>query len=239
MEKNERVLLILSGGLDSAVLLAKLSREGKDIYALSFDYGQKHKKELECAKKLSEHYGVIQHEIIKIPILYGSALTDEIHEIPEGHYESESMKATVVPNRNMIMLSLACAFAEANDISKVYYGAHSGDHHIYWDCRKEFIEAINDVLLLNDNVEDMEFHGDNKKSPQGLQVIAPFINLDKGDIACIGKALNVPFELTYSCYKGQDIPCGKCGSCVERAEAFSKAGWDNSLRFEYNIDRDL
>jgi len=221
----EKVVLILSGGMDSATLLGKLlAEENKEIYCLTFNYGQRHKKEIDCAVRLLEHYRATQkgkillkeHEIITIPTFGGNALTDDI-EVPEGHYASENMKQTVVPNRNMIMLSIAAGYAESINAEKVYYGAHGGDHFIYWDCRPSFLEDMNMILENNDKT---------------VQIVAPFMYLDKGDIASIGCCIGVPYEYTWTCYKGGELACGKCGSCVERLEAFIKAAEEDPIEYE-------
>jgi len=217
----EEVLLVLSGGMDSATLLGKLVEEGKFVHCVTFDYGQRHSKEIECAKELVKYYSgdSATHHIVQFPSFGGSALTDEGIAVPEGNYDEESMKATVVPNRNMIMLSLAAALAETlKYVEHIYYGAHSGDHAIYWDCRQDFLEDINIVLSGNDIKE--------------LQILAPFVGLDKGDIACMGKALKVPYQLTWTCYKGEEKACGVCGSCRERLEAFGKADMTDPLIYE-------
>ena len=217
VEEAERVVLILSGGIDSTTLLGKLVKEGKEVYTLTFDYGQRHIKEITSAKALVNYYKIINHKVIHLPIFKGSALTDDI-DVPEGHYAQENMKLTVVPNRNMIMLSIAMGYAESVQAGKVYYGAHSGDHAIYWDCRTDFLDAMNIIASLND--------------VHGIEVIAPFIFLDKGDIVCIGKSLNIPYYLTWTCYKGKEKACGVCGSCTERIEAFRKAEMVDPIRYQ-------
>lgn len=215
-----KAVIILSGGVDSTTLLYKLVRENYEVYALSFNYGQRHNKELEMAKKTCEKLGV-NHKIVDISsikeLLKGNALTDNI-EVPEGHYNKKNMKITVVPNRNMIFLSLAIAYAINIGVEKVYYAPHSGDHAIYPDCRPEFIETMKKVAKLCDW----------KK----IEIETPFINIDKGDIVMLGKELGVDYSLTWSCYKGGEKPCGKCGTCIERKEAFEKAGIKDPLEYE-------
>jgi len=218
--KKEKVVLILSGGMDSTTLLYDLLAQDKDVYAVSFDYGQKHKKELDCAKKTCENLGV-EHKILSLDVLKEvapSSLTREDWDVPEGHYTEESMKQTVVPNRNMVMLSLATAYAIGIDAKKVYYGAHAGDHAIYPDCRKEFVEAMRKAILLCDWNQ--------------VELIAPYLDLDKGDIALKGKQLGVDYSLTWTCYVGGEKACGKCGSCTERLEAFKKAGVKDPIEYE-------
>jgi len=202
-----KTILIYSGGMDSTTLLYKLLADGDEVRAISFDYGQRHKKELDCAAQICKKLNV-PHESIDVTnlksLMRGSALTDRI-EVPEGHYEDESMKQTVVPNRNMIFISLAIAAAVSAKFGRVAIAVHAGDHAIYPDCRPEFIEKI-DATARIANYEAIEVH-------------APFLHISKGEIAKIGRTLSVPYELTWTCYKGLDEPCSKCGACVERAEA--------------------
>jgi len=215
--QKTKTICVLSGGLDSTTLLYKLLEEGKEVRAISFNYGQKHSKELEFASKTCVKLGV-QHKIVDISFLKelvnNSSLTSEI-AVPEGHYQAENMKSTVVPNRNMIMASIAIGWAVNENFDEVCLGVHAGDHFIYEDCRPEFIEALSVIAHLS-----------NFKP---IKIYTPFLNIDKGDIACIGRDLNVDYSLAWTCYKGLDKPCGKCGACQERAEAFAKAGIKDPL----------
>ncbi|MHA1821877.1 MAG: 7-cyano-7-deazaguanine synthase QueC [Promethearchaeota archaeon] len=219
--KNSAVL-ILSGGLDSTTLLYDLISQGKKVYAISFNYGQKHNKELEFAAKTCQKLNV-PHKIVdltglqKANIFGKSSLTSDT-EIPEGHYQEESMKSTVVPNRNMIMLSLAISYAISLNIDEVYYGAHAGDHAIYPDCRPTFVERMNAVAQV------CHYYP--------IKVIAPYLNISKADIVKKGLQLNVDYSLTWTCYKGGDKACGKCGSCVERREAFAMNNAKDPLEYE-------
>jgi 7-cyano-7-deazaguanine synthase len=217
---KEKVVLILSGGMDSTTLLYELLAENKGVFAVSFDYGQKHKKELDYASKTCKKLKV-NHKIFQLDVLNEiapSALTREEWEVPEGHYTEENMKQTVVPNRNMIFLSLATAYAIDIGAAKVFYGAHAGDHEIYPDCRKEFVEAMQQAVLLCDWVQ--------------VELIAPYLDIDKGDIVIHGEELGVDYSLTWTCYKGMDKACGKCGSCTERLEAFEKAGIKDPIEYK-------
>ena len=155
----------------------------------------------------------VPHKIISLSVLNDiapSALTRDDWDVPEGHYADENMKETVVPNRNMVMLSLATSYAVSIKADKLFYGAHSGDHDIYPDCRKEFVDVLGKAVSMCDWHE--------------LKLLAPYIEKDKGDIVIRGIELNVDYSKTWTCYKGKGKACGKCGSCVERLEAFEKGG---------------
>lgn len=199
--------LIYSGGMDSTVLLYWLKDAGHDVSAVSFHYGQRHSKELQCAARICSVLGV-PHEIIQLPKLRGSALVGD-GDIPHGHYAEESMKRTVVPNRNMIMLAHAGSIAIADGCHTVAYGCHAGDHAIYPDCRPEFVATMAAAMVMCDWSK--------------LQLLTPFVAIDKTEIARIAKHLSVPLDLTWTCYEGGETPCGKCGSCTERNEAIHNA----------------
>lgn len=210
----KKAVIIASGGMDSTTLLYDILKQGYEVCALSVDYGQRHSKELEFIKKTCKKLKV-PHKVIDLSsvgkgLLFASSLTSKKIPVPEGDYKEESMKLTVVPNRNMILLSLAVGYAISVGAGKVFYGAHAGDHSIYPDCRPEFIEAMKAAIRLSDW----------KK----IELEAPYAGMDKGDIAIKGKALGVDYSLTWTCYKGGKKACGKCGSCRERLEAFRKAG---------------
>ncbi len=203
-----KTILIYSGGMDSTTLLYKLRAEGDRVQALSFDYGQRHKKELKSAAKICKKLGV-PHKIVDITtlknLMEGSALTSNRIKVPEGHYKNKTMRSTVVPNRNMIFLALAIAQAVSLKFDRVAIAVHAGDHAIYPDCRPAFIKAMRSASKT----------ANYKK----IAIYAPFLNMTKRAIAKIGKKLKVPYGLTWTCYKGLKKPCGKCGACVERAEA--------------------
>lgn len=215
-----KAVVICSGGQDSVTLLYDVRSKGFEPHVLSFDYGQRHKRELECAKEICGLLG-LPHKVVKLDIndlVQGSALTSEDIEVPEGHYAEGNMKLTVVPNRNMIMLSIATGYAVSIGAKDVFFGAHAGDHEIYPDCRKEFIEALNQSTRIA-NYTPVTIH-------------APFIEIDKGDIAKLGLELGIPYEKTHTCYKGEAEACGVCGSCQERLEAFQKAGVEDPLPYK-------
>lgn len=198
--------------MDSATLLYWLLKNGDEVKALAFNYGQRHSRELDCAIHLAELVGVELKviDISAVKDLFGDSSQTSNTPVPEGHYAEENMKKTVVPNRNMIMLSIAAAWGLSLGFDRVAYGAHAGDHTIYPDCREPFINALKNSFA----------ECDWKK----IDLFAPFLFLSKGDIANIGKHLGVPYQLTWTCYKGEEKPCGVCGSCTERSEAMQQAG---------------
>ncbi|MUH71721.1 7-cyano-7-deazaguanine synthase QueC [Psychrosphaera haliotis] len=217
---TEKVVVIFSGGMDSYTVLNKAIKDGFDVYALTFDYGQRHVKEVQYAKRACEQLN-IQHKIVDISainsIIAGSSLTDDI-DVPDGHYESDSMKQTVVPNRNMILLSLAIGYAVSLEATKVYYGAHSGDHAIYPDCRPEFVEKMQNVAAIA-NYEPVD-------------IAVPYINNDKIEILADGIGMGLDYSQTWTCYNGREKACGTCGACQERLEAFDKNGLTDPLEYE-------
>ncbi len=220
--KGNSYVILLSGGLDSSVLAYSLSSLGIKLKALTLDYGQRHIAEQVAAQKIAANLG-IEHRVVslrEVTPLFGDecSLINESQDIPSGHYEHESMKSTVVPNRNMILLSVATAWSVASEFDGVAYAAHAGDHAIYPDCRPAFADAMTQAISLCDF------------SPQEL--IRPFINLTKGDIVRIGASLRVPFEVTWSCYNGRTKHCGTCGTCNERIEAFQLAGVSDATAYE-------
>ncbi|MEM7178657.1 MAG: 7-cyano-7-deazaguanine synthase QueC [Pseudomonadota bacterium] len=207
-------LVVCSGGLDSVTLAHKVAAEDTLAGLISFDYGQRHKKELEKAAACAKRFGVA-HSLIDISAigahLTGSALTDDV-AVPDGHYAEATMKVTIVPNRNAIMLTIAFAVASARGLDTVAAAMHGGDHFIYPDCRPGFMAAFQAMQL-----EALEGQGD-------IRLYTPFLTGSKADIAAEGARLGVPFAQTWSCYKGGAHHCGRCGTCVERREAFALAG---------------
>ena len=216
-----KALVLFSGGLDSTVLAAQLQADGIETRLLSIDYGQRHAKELNKAEKIAQALG-LPHRILRLPdlgpLLGGSSLTDDQVELPEGHYAEESMKATVVPNRNMILLALAGGHALSIGFNTIAYAAHAGDHTIYPDCRPEFADAMEKALGLADW--------------QNLNLHRPFVNFSKEELVRKGNELGAPLELTWSCYAGREKHCGKCGTCVERKEAFALAKIEDPTEYE-------
>ncbi len=208
-----KTVLVYSGGMDSTVLLYHLLEQGATVHTLSVDYGQRHSKELVQAERITKSLG-IDHRTVdlrSITELFGpSSLTSNAVDIPHGHYEEANMKSTVVPNRNMILLSVATAWAASLKADSVSYAAHSGDHAVYPDCREAFAEALDKAIRLADWQE--------------VYLNRPFVSFNKADIVTRGAELGVPFEETWSCYEGGELHCGQCGTCIERREAFYLAG---------------
>lgn len=211
--------IIVSGGMDSITMLYDF----KDCIALgiSFDYGSNHNgKEIPFAKMHCDRLG-IKHITIPLDFMhqyFKSSLLEGGDAIPEGHYEEENMKSTVVPFRNGIMLAIAVGLAESNGLKKIYIANHGGDHTIYPDCRPEFIKSFNSASVAG--------------TYEGLTIEAPYTNITKADIAMRGKELGIDYAETWSCYKGGDIHCGKCGTCVERKEALFLAGIEDKTIYE-------
>jgi 7-cyano-7-deazaguanine synthase len=222
-ERPSRVLtgchgiVVLSGGLDSTVLAYWLKAEGVRLTSVSVDYGQRHRKELDHAARIADVLRIPHHLVDLTSItalLQGSALTDEAVPVPDGHYAAETMRSTVVPNRNAILLDMAVALAVSIKADLVAFGAHAGDHAIYPDCRPEFLEPYEQAARA----------GNSGFIAEGFAVIAPFLSWPKTDIVVAGAALNVPFDSTWSCYTGGELHCGRCGTCTERREAFRDVG---------------
>ncbi|MTH79733.1 7-cyano-7-deazaguanine synthase QueC [Paracoccus aestuariivivens] len=209
-----KTAVVCSGGLDSVSLAHILATENALSRIISFDYGQRHRKELDFAARTAERLGVPFHLIDMRTIgaaLTGSALTDDL-EVPDGHYAEETMRITVVPNRNAIMLTIAFGVAAAQGDDAVATAVHGGDHFIYPDCRPGFTDA---------------FAAMQSAALEGYAKVAlhvPFVRKSKADIVAEGAKAGTPFAETWSCYKGGDLHCGRCGTCVERREAFDLAG---------------
>lgn len=208
-----KVVVLCSGGMDSVAALQWAQVNHVVVAVVSFDYGAKHNpKELPFAAEHAARLGV-RHEIVKLDFvarLFESSLLTSGGAIPDGHYEAENMKQTVVPFRNAVMLSIATGFAESAGAEGLIIAAHGGDHAIYPDCREDFMRAMGDAMRLG--------------TYAGIQLLRPFIGMNKAEIARAGAKLGVDFGRTWSCYKGGAVHCGTCGTCVERREAFIDAG---------------
>ncbi len=214
--RGQKAIAVVSGGLDSVTLAHLLARLGAQLHLLAFDYGQKHRKELdfarECAQRLNADFDIVDLSGFS-RLISGSALTSDTIEVPHGHYAAEAMALTVVPNRNAILLALAFGVAVNESAQIVATGVHGGDHFIYPDCRPDFIQSF----------DAMQRTATEGFSDPNLRLLAPFLETDKTGIVRLGHELGVPFERTWSCYEGGAKHCGKCGTCVERREAFALA----------------
>ena len=217
-----KTIVICSGGLDSVSLAHMVARDHQLTGLISFDYGQRHRKELDYAALCAQRLGV-PHDIIDLrsvgAVLTGSALTDDV-DIPDGHYAEDSMRVTVVPNRNAIMLTVAFGAAAARGADAVATAVHGGDHFIYPDCRPSFTQAF----------EAMQKHALDGYADVSL--FTPFVHRSKADIVTEGARVDTPFAQTWSCYKGGEHHCGRCGTCVERREAFHLASVDDPTTYE-------
>ena len=212
-------LIVVSGGMDSVTLL--YDRKDSIALGVSFDYGSNHNaKEIPLAEMHCRRLG-IPHITISLDFMhryFKSSLLEGAEAIPEGHYEDENMNSTVVPFRNGIMLAIAAGMAESRGLTKVLIANHGGDHAIYPDCRPGFVSAMDAATQAGTYV--------------GVRVVAPYTNITKTDIALRGKALGIDYAETWSCYKGGDRHCGRCGTCVERREALAGAGIEDTTQYD-------
>jgi 7-cyano-7-deazaguanine synthase len=224
LSMHMKVVVLCSGGMDSVTALHWARRMHTVVAAVSFDYGGKHNhREIPFAAEHARAIGT-RHEVIALDFvnrLFASDLLKSGGEIPEGHYEAENMKQTVVPFRNAIMLSIACGFAESVGAEGLVIAAHGGDHAIYPDCREDFMRAMGDAMRLGTYAR--------------VELLRPFIGLNKGQIAAEAASLGVDLGRTWSCYKGGAVHCGKCGTCVERKEAFARAGLIDPTEYEGEV----
>ena len=213
-------VIILSGGMDSVTML--YDYQERIAVAISFDYGSNHNaKEIPFAQLHCRRLG-IEHLVIPLEFIhryFDSSLLQGAEAIPEGHYAADNMKSTVVPFRNAIMLSVAVGLAESRHLNYVMMANHGGDHTIYPDCRPEFVKAFSDASVAG--------------TYEKVEVWAPYTMLTKVDIAKRGKELGIDYSETWSCYKGGDVHCGRCGTCVERKEALEQAGIVDHTAYEH------
>jgi len=218
---KRKAVVIFSGGLDSTTLLFWVQRAGFLAFPITFLYGQKHKKEVECARRICDKLG-LTHEVVDLTVLQKllkSALTSQEQDIPEGRYTKERQQQTMVPMRNAIFINIAAGYAMSIGACRVFYAAHWNDSCIYPDCREEFVDAQNCTVKLATGKTD-------------LVIVAPFIRKTKEQIVKLGKSLGVPFEDTWSCYKGNEKACGKCGTCIERLQAFKANNLKDPIEYE-------
>ena len=221
-----KAVVLLSGGLDSAVALYVAKQAGHEVHALSFDYGQRHNKELNCAKAIAQKAGVASHNIVtlNLDLWGGSSLTDKNIPVENGDVNRTDIPITYVPARNMVFLSIAASLAEAKGARHIYIGVSQVDYSGYVDCRREFINAMQEAI--------------NKGTVMGAEkgetitIHAPFINMTKSQEITLGQELGVDFGLTWSCYRGGDKPCGTCDSCLLRAKAFEEAGIEDGANLK-------
>ncbi len=225
---TKKAVVLLSGGLDSSTCMAIAKDEGYELYALSFDYGQRHKRELESAKEIARHFGAKKHLILKMELdrIGGSALTDESMAVPDNRDEehmADEIPITYVPARNTILLSYALAYAEVNDCDAIFIGANALDYSGYPDCRPEYYEAFEEVARLG-----------TKRGVEGdpIEIKYPLIDMTKAEIIRTGISLGVPYEHTWSCYKGGEKACGVCDSCRLRLKGFRESGYEDPLEYE-------
>lgn len=211
-------VIIVSGGMDSITLLHEYA--DRIALAVTFDYGSKHNaNEIPFAKLHCERLG-IKHIVIPLGFMadyFKSSLLMGGEDIPEGSYDDENMKSTVVPFRNGIMLAIACGLAESNGLTKVMLANHFGDHAIYPDCREDFVKAMSQAMQFG--------------TYEHIEIVAPYTNITKTDIARHGKNMGIDYTETWSCYKGGEKHCGKCGTCTERKEALRDAGIEDKTEY--------
>lgn len=219
-QNKKRAVVIYSGGMDSFTVLHRAIREGYEVFALSFHYGQRHHRELDAAAAVCSELG-ISHKIVDIrainTLLAGSSLTDDI-DVPSADYAESNMKSTVVPNRNMILLSLAIGYAVSMEAQDVFYGAHAGDHDIYPDCRPEFVEKMNSVSQIA-NYEPVTIH-------------SPYLHFSKAEILKEGLDQGLDYSNTWTCYNGREKACGECSACRERLGAFAANNATDPIAYE-------
>jgi 7-cyano-7-deazaguanine synthase len=221
----KKAVVLLSGGLDSTTCLAVALGEGYESYPLSFDYGQRHRRELECARLVAEYYGIKSHRVIRMDNVGGSALTDPCIEVPEYSGEG-SIPSTYVPARNIIFLSYAAGYAEVTGAEAIFIGVNAIDYSGYPDCRPEFIEAFEEMIRVGTK---------SGVEGTGVKILTPLIKLTKAEIIRLAHDLNAPLHLTTSCYNGQETACGVCDSCVLRLKGFKEAGLSDPIEYAKRV----
>lgn len=222
----KKAVVLLSGGLDSATALYLAKSQGYEIEALSFVYGQKHDKELQCARKIAQAAGVLSHRVVELNLAQwgGSSLTDTALDIPEGDDRSTEIPNTYVPARNMVFLSVAASLAEASGARSIFLGVSQVDYSGYVDCRESFVQAMENAI--NAGTVCAVEHNDP------IHIHAPFLHKTKAEEIQLGIELGVPFQYTWSCYQGGKVPCGSCDSCLLRAKAFAEAGYEDPALYK-------
>lgn len=222
-----KAVVLLSGGLDSTTVAAMAKADGKELYALSFDYGQRHSKELQCAIAVGRSLGVARHEVLQLPLgaLGGSALTDAAIDVPDAPTDGsigDAIPATYVPARNTVFIAFALAYAEVVGADEIHLGVNAMDYSGYPDCRPEYIAAYQQVadLATKQGVES-----------GGPRLITPLIDMTKADIVNAGVQAEAPLHLTWSCYRGEGDACGTCESCALRLKGFAEAGVPDPIQY--------
>ncbi|TCW38786.1 7-cyano-7-deazaguanine synthase QueC [Laceyella sacchari] len=227
---SKKAVIVLSGGLDSTTCMGIALAEGYELYPITFHYNQRHDKEVEHARKVAAHYGVAErHKVVDVSFLGqigGSSLTDTAMEVPtEG--VGEGIPSTYVPARNLIFLSLATAYAEVIGAQVLYTGVTAVDYSGYPDCRPEFIKSMEETINLATKL--------GVTSDEKLRIATPLISLTKGEIIARGLELGVPYELTTSCYQGEEEACGECDSCLLRLKGFKENGVQDPIPYKTKI----
>lgn len=219
-QQNPKAVVIYSGGMDSFTVLHLAIRQGYQVYPVSFHYGQRHARELLMAEAVCRSLGV-PHQQIDLraitPLIDQSALTGDL-EVPSGDYAPENLAVTIVPNRNMILLSLAVGYAVNIGAGVCFYGAHGGDHVIYPDCRPEFVEQMDRLAAI--------------ANLQPVRIQAPFLRVSKAEILQQGLAMGLDYSQTWTCYQGEALACGQCSACRERLAAFAACGIQDPLAYQ-------
>lgn len=222
----KKAVVVLSGGLDSTTCMGIAQAEGYELLALTFDYGQRHKIELESARRVAEHYGVTDHRVVKLDFLRdigGSALTSDHLSVPTDGLTDE-IPITYVPGRNLLFLAIASSYAEVMDAEAIFIGVNALDYSGYPDCRPEFIESVQTAIERG-----------TKKGVEGQKTLIqiPLVHWTKAEIIRHGRELKVPYELTTSCYQGAAEACGTCDSCRLRLNGFAEAGYEDPIRYQH------
>ena len=222
-----KAVILLSGGLDSSTVLYQAHSDGYECYAISFDYQQRHRRELESAQRIAQAAGVVEHQVVNFDLRQwgGSALTDNSLELPYNRdtmQMAQNIPITYVPARNTIFLSFALGYAEAIAAERVYIGVNALDYSGYPDCRPDYIQAMQEVFRLGTK---------QGREGQPIKIVTPLIDLKKTEIIELGNKLGVPWELTWSCYGGEEVSCGVCDSCRLRLEAFAQLGLKDPLPY--------
>ncbi|KLU59099.1 7-cyano-7-deazaguanine synthase [Peptococcaceae bacterium CEB3] len=221
-----KAVILLSGGMDSSTVLYIAKSEGFELHAVSFDYGQRHVRELECAKAVAQEAGVKEHIVVRtnMDAWGGSALTDKGIDVPENEPHKDRIPITYVPARNMIFLSFAASYAEAIGSQDIFIGVSEVDYSGYVDCRQEFIDAMESAI----NAGTVCAVQDGRK----IKIHTPLIHMTKAAEIKLGLKLGVDYELTWTCYKGEELACGTCDSCTLRLKAFREAGYEDPIPYQ-------